>query len=45
MKLIFQLGLLGALIGALALAQESRGTISGRISDSSGGVVLDAQVT
>ena len=45
MKRIFQLGLLGALIAALALAQESRGTISGRISDSSGGVVSEVQVT
>ena len=45
MKRIFQLSLLGALIAVLALAQESRGTISGRISDSSGGVVSQAQIT
>ena len=45
MKRIFQLGLSGVLIATLALAQESRGTISGRISDTSGAVVPDAQVT
>ncbi len=45
MKRILQLGISGVLIAILALAQESRGTISGRVSDASGGVIAEAQVT
>ncbi|HEY1948041.1 MAG TPA: TonB-dependent receptor [Bryobacteraceae bacterium] len=45
MKQIIQFGLAYVLIALLALAQESRGTISGRISDPSGGVVAQAQLT